>query len=72
MFISGPHFSNIIRESDNVFQSSKICNWSSIFRNDVSNFQEHSNIAKIQIYILPVSKNLNNYHYQNNNIYVKN
>ena len=38
----------------------------------VSNFQEHSKIAKFWVHILPVLQTLTNYHYQNNSIYVKN
>ena len=54
-------------------ESCKVCNFCSlIFRNDVSNFQEHSNIAKIQVYSLPGSKTLTNFHYRNNKIFVKN
>ena len=34
-------------------------------------FQEHSKKTKIQVYILPISKILTNYQYQNNSIFVK-
>ena len=36
-----------------LFKAAKSVTFDLIFRNNVSNFQEHSNIAKIWVYILP-------------------
>ena len=55
------------------FKAAKSVTFDPLFcRYNVSNFQEHSNIAKIRVCILPALKALTNYQYQNNNIYVKN
>ena len=44
-------FKNMQLSMTTIFKSCKVCRfWSLIFWKKVSNFQEHSNIAKIQVF----------------------
>ena len=45
--------------------------WSSNFRNNAFIFQKHNKNTQIQVNILPFSKIITSYNYQNNSIYVK-